>query len=71
MPILRTLASGLLSRRAARRISRLIPNPVLRYVAVTAATALAPLVVDKVVNRWKAQRGGRATRSSSRALAAG
>lgn len=63
MPLLRTIASSLLSRRAARRVSRVIPNPILRYAVVTAATALAPMVVDRAVAAWRAHKG----RSSSAA----
>jgi hypothetical protein len=51
MPFLRTLASGLLGRRAARRLSRAIPNPFLRTATVAAVTALVPLVVNRLAER--------------------
>jgi hypothetical protein len=47
MPILKTLATGLAGRTAARRLSRAIPNPMLRYAVVTAATAMAPMVARR------------------------
>jgi hypothetical protein len=59
MPLFRSLASGLLSRRAARRLGRAIPNPVLRFVAVTAATTLVPLLVNKAAERWHSRRSPR------------
>ena len=62
MPLLHTVASGLISRRAARRIGRVIPNPVLRYAVVTAATALVPILIAKASDQWKARRGAGARR---------
>jgi hypothetical protein len=35
--MLRYLASGLLTRSASRRLGRIIPNPIVRTVAVAAA----------------------------------
>jgi len=35
--MLRLLTSGLLTRSAARRLSRVIPNPLVRTVAIAAA----------------------------------
>ena len=35
--MLRYLASGMLTRTASRRLARLIPNPILRTVAIAAA----------------------------------
>ena len=35
--MLRLLASGMLTRTASRRIARIIPNPLLRTVAIAAA----------------------------------
>lgn len=48
MSIIRTLASGMAGRTVARRLARVIPNPLLRYVVVTAATAIAPMVARRV-----------------------
>lgn len=64
MPLLRSLASGLLSRRAARRIARFIPNPIVRYAVVTAATTVAPLLVNKAMDRWHHRQDSRALRRS-------
>jgi hypothetical protein len=49
--MLRYLASGLVTRSAARRLSRWIPNPLLRTVAI-AATGYA-------VNRMLSRRADR------------
>ncbi len=61
--MLRYLASGLLTRSAARRIARLVPNPLLRTVAI-AATGYA---VNRLVQKRTAStpRPVRAPRSSS------
>jgi len=67
MPLLRTIASGLLGRSTAKRVGRLIPNPVLRYAAVTAATALAPIIVNKVADRWRSRRSRRGKPASATA----
>jgi hypothetical protein len=44
--MLRYLASGLLTRNVSRRLARVIPNPLLRTVAI-AATGFA---VERLVN---------------------
>jgi hypothetical protein len=56
MPLVRTIVVGLLGRHTARRLARLIPNPVLRAAAVAVATTLLPIMVEKVANRRKARR---------------
>jgi hypothetical protein len=43
-----SLAAGLFGRRAARRIGKMIPNPVLRFVVVTAVTTAVPLAVNRL-----------------------
>lgn len=60
MPIVQTITSGLLSRHAAKRVARVIPNPIVRYVVVAAATALVPVLVDRAAKQWRARRGRRA-----------
>lgn len=59
MPLIRTIASGLLSRHTAKRIGRVIPNPILRYALVTAATAIVPVLVDRAVEAWNSRRASR------------
>ena len=46
--MLRTLASGLLTRSAARRLARFIPNPLVRTVAIAATGYLVNRVVTNV-----------------------
>ena len=53
MLILRSVTAAIVSRRTARRMARLIPNPLLRYAIVTIATALVPVVLDKFAERWR------------------
>ena len=52
--MLRFLASGLLTRGAARRLGRVIPNPLVRAVAVT----VAGYAINSLVHR-----GGRRRRA--------
>ena len=52
-PMLRLLASGLLTRTATRRLARVIPNPLVRTLAI-AATGYA-------VNRLMTARSTRTT----------
>ncbi len=56
MPVFRSVASALLTRRAVKKLSRVIPNPLLRYVAVTAATVVVPLLIERGYERWSASR---------------
>jgi hypothetical protein len=51
MPLLHTVAHRLLRGSASRRLARVIPNPVARYAAVTAVTALLPLVMAALSKR--------------------
>jgi hypothetical protein len=44
--MLRYLATGLLTRNVSRRLVRMIPNPIVRTVAVAAAG----LAVERLVN---------------------
>jgi hypothetical protein len=44
--MLRYLASGLLTRNVSRRLARVIPNPLMRTVAIAAAG----YAVNRVVN---------------------
>lgn len=67
MPMLRTITTGLLGRSAARRIGRFIPNPVVRFVAVAAATQLVPLLLDRAEAQWKVRSSARARRKALRA----
>jgi hypothetical protein len=66
MPVLQSIASTLLSRRAARRLGRVIPNPVVRFVAVTAATALVPVLVERAAHALRSRRAARGQSSRSR-----
>lgn len=63
---LRSIASGLVSRRTARRLSRGIPNPILRFALVSAATALVPLAIDKGLDAWRGRNRSSARRRSRR-----
>ena len=65
MPFLKTIATGLAGRTAARRVSRAIPNPMLRYALVTAATFLAPRIARRVSARLQQRKLARAERGLS------
>ena len=54
--MLRLLTTGLLSRSAARRLSRVIPNPFVRALAVTAAG----YAIQRVVYRKRHPRAAHA-----------
>lgn len=51
MAFVQTFVAGLAGRRAARGLGRYIPNPVLRFVTVTAVTALIPIAVKRLSER--------------------
>jgi hypothetical protein len=55
VPIVKTLATSLASRTAAKRLSRVIPNPLMRKAVVLAATAFAPMIARKVSARMRAR----------------
>ena len=50
--MIRPIATGLLTRSAARRLSRWIPNPLLRTVAI----AVAGYAIDRLVYRTSRRR---------------
>lgn len=56
MPFMKTLATGMLGRTAAKRLSRAIPNPALRYLTIAAATTLAPMIARKLRARAEMRR---------------
>ncbi len=60
MALLHSIASSLFSRHTARRLGRVIPNPALRFVAVTAATTLVPVLIEQGAKAWQARRRKRA-----------
>ena len=66
MSIIRTLASGFAGRTAARRVARVIPNPLLRYAVITAATALAPMVARRFSAKMEERRLARIDRADRR-----
>jgi hypothetical protein len=41
----------MISRRTARRLARIIPNPLLRYAVVSVGTALVPIVLTRIGER--------------------
>jgi len=51
LSFLRSAVSVLISRRTARRLARIIPNPLLRYVVVSVGTALVPIVLTRIGER--------------------
>ena len=71
MPLMKTLATGMFGRTAAKRLSRAIPNPALRYLAIAAATTLAPMVMRKVRARAEARRLSKSPTVRYPALSAG
>ncbi|MES2523797.1 MAG: hypothetical protein V4617_13915 [Gemmatimonadota bacterium] len=48
MALFKSIASGMAGRRAGKMVARRIPNPLLRFAVVTAATTLAPMVFRKL-----------------------
>jgi hypothetical protein len=51
MPVLHSIARRALHGRASRRLARAIPNPILRYAAVTAVSALLPAILAALSRR--------------------
>jgi hypothetical protein len=51
MPLLNVIAHRMLRGRATQQLARAIPNPILRYAAVTAVTALVPVVLAALSKR--------------------
>jgi len=51
MPLLNSIAHRVLRGPASRGLARAIPNPIVRYAAVTAATALLPMVLAALSRR--------------------
>lgn len=70
MAMLRTISTALLSRTAARRLGRVIPNPLLRMVVVAAATRIAPVIAAKAGQQWRVRQAARTQRRALRAGAA-
>ena len=51
MPLLKSIAHRVLRGRASRGLARAIPNPVVRYAAITAATTLLPMLIAALSRR--------------------
>ena len=51
MALLHPIAHRLLRGRASRGLARAIPNPLVRYAAVTAVSALLPVIVAALSKR--------------------
>jgi hypothetical protein len=49
--LLNSIAQRALRGRASRGLARAIPNPVLRYAALTVATALVPRLLSALSRR--------------------
>ncbi|MBA2669768.1 MAG: hypothetical protein H0U67_05295 [Gemmatimonadetes bacterium] len=58
MPFIQNAAAALVGRRTAKRLGRAIPNPILRFALVTAATTLVPLLVNRAVDSWRGRGKG-------------
>jgi len=58
---MKSLATSLAGRRMAKTVSRRIPNPLVRFVVVTAATTLAPYIARKVQAAWQRRQLARTT----------
>lgn len=56
LSFLRSAVSVLISRRTARRLARIIPNPLVRYAIVTIATAVVPVLAAGIGERWANRR---------------
>ena len=59
MSILKSIAGGMMARRAGARLGRVIPNPFMRYAVMVAATSLAPRVYRGVRSRLQARKADR------------
>ena len=55
MPLLNSIAQRALRGRASRGLARAIPNPLVRYAAITAATALLPRLLSALSRRRAAR----------------
>jgi hypothetical protein len=51
MALLNSFAHRALRGRASRGLARAIPNPLVRYAAVTAASVLLPMIIGAVSKR--------------------
>lgn len=51
MPLLTSVVHRFLRGRATQGLARAIPNPLVRYAAVTAASALLPVVLAALSRR--------------------
>jgi hypothetical protein len=51
MPLINTIANRVLYGGVTRRLARAIPNPVARYVAMTAVSALLPALIAALSKR--------------------
>ena len=56
MPLLNALAHRALRGRASHGLARAIPNPLVRYAAVTAVSALVPAVLALLSKRRSVQK---------------
>lgn len=61
MPFMKTLATSLAGRRVATAVGRRIPNPLVRFAVITAATTLAPYVSRRVQAAWQRRQLQRTT----------
>jgi hypothetical protein len=61
MPFFKSMAAGVMSRRAGHRLARVIPNPFMRYAVMVAATSLAPRIYRSVRARLQARKASSAT----------
>ncbi|MGZ8254205.1 MAG: hypothetical protein ACXWVT_05090 [Burkholderiaceae bacterium] len=51
MALLNSIAHRALRGRAARGLARVIPNPLVRYAAITVASVLLPMVIAALSKR--------------------
>jgi hypothetical protein len=69
MSLISTLASGMAGRTAARRLTRVIPNPLLRYAVMAAATAMAPMIARRISAKMEQRKLARLGTGSDRRVA--